>query len=134
MSAARTWTSRAMSAVPVLLMSLSGVMKLIGAPPVVHGFTEQFGYPLGTLVPIGVLEITCVVVYLIPRTAVLGAILMTGYLGGAVATHTRILDPSGIAPFVLGVLAWGGLYLREDRLRALLPFVAARGEPGRPKP
>jgi len=111
-----------MSAVPVALMTLSGVMKLSGASSVVHGFHDQFGYPVSTLVPIGVLELTCVVIYLIPRTAVLGAILMTGYLGGAVATHTRILDPSGIAPFVLGVLAWGGLYLREDRLKALIPF------------
>jgi hypothetical protein len=104
------------------MMVLSAVMKLLRPPQVVEAFVKQFGYSDSSLVPIGVLELACAVVYLIPRTAVLGAVLVTTFLGGAVATHVRIGDPSFIGPTVLGILAWLGLYLREPRLHELLPL------------
>jgi hypothetical protein len=103
-------------------MVMSGVMKLMHAPEVVRTFTSQFGYPESTLSTIGIIEIICVLIYAIPQTAVLGAILVTGYLGGAIATHTRISDPTLIGPLILGILAWIGLYLRDPRLHALIPF------------
>jgi DoxX-like family len=115
-----TWSGRVMSALPVLMMLLSGAMKVSHARPVLEGF-GKFGFPEATLTPIGLLEVACAIVYLIPRTRVLGAILITGYFGGAVATHTRILDPSGVGPFLLGVFAWGGLFLRDARIRGLIP-------------
>jgi hypothetical protein len=118
----KIWTGRVLSAIPVLMMGLSALMKLVRAPPVVQGMTEQFGYPPGLILPIGVVELTCVVLYVIPQTAVLGAVLLTGYLGGAIATHVRISDPSFVGPLILGVMAWAGLYLREGRLRPLLPL------------
>ena len=117
----RLWAGRIMTALPVLLLLVSGVMKLMKPPSIVQGFA-QFGYPEHLILGIGIAEIVCTVVYLIPRTSILGAILLTGYLGGATATHVRVGDPSFIAPAVLGVLVWGGLFLRDDRLRALLPL------------
>jgi hypothetical protein len=117
----KSWTGRVLSAIPVLLMIMSGAMKLTHAQQVVEGF-EKFGYPATALTPIGVAELTCVVVYLIPQTSVLGAILITGYLGGASATHARLSDPQLIAPIVLGIFAWLGLWLREPRLRELTPL------------
>jgi hypothetical protein len=101
-------------------------MKLVQPPPVIEAFTGTFGYPASTLVPIGILEIACVALYAFPPTAVLGAVMVTGYLGGAIATHVRVGDPF-VGPLVLGILAWAGLYLREPRLRALLP---RRSPPG----
>jgi DoxX-like protein len=115
------WAGRIASALPVLGMLFSGVVKLTGNLNVIETFTGRFGYPQQTLVPIGILEIACVVLYSIPRTAVLGAILTTAYLGGAVATHVRVQDPF-IPPIVFGILVWVGLYLREDRIRSLLPL------------
>ena len=115
------WTGRVLSALPVVAMTMSGVMKLSHAAGVVQGFA-QFGIPESLITPIGLMEVGCVVIYLLPPTAVLGAILMTGYLGGAVLTHLRAgQGPVALAPFVLGVLAWAGLWLRDLRLRALLP-------------
>ena len=114
---------RIMSALPVLLLLFSGIMKLTGMAAVLEGFAK-LGYPASLILGIGIVEIACVVLYVIPRTAVLGAILVTGYLGGAVATHVRIGDPflsQALGPFYLGVLVWGGLYLRDERLRALIP-------------
>src|SRR5439155_18027999 len=87
------WTGRILSALPILVMLLSGSMKLIRLPKVVDGFVRQFGYPENELLIIGVVEVTCALLYAIPRTAFLGAILVTGYLGGAIATHVRISDP-----------------------------------------
>jgi hypothetical protein len=114
------WAGRIMSALPVLLLLFSGVMKLMKPAPVVEGFVH-LGYPESLALGLGIVELACAVVYAIPRTAVLGAILLTGYLGGATATHLRIGEPI-IMPIVLGILVWGGLYLRDDRLRALLPL------------
>jgi hypothetical protein len=87
---------------------------------VVEGST-QLGWGEGLILGLGILELVCTVIFLMPQTAVLGAILLTGYLGGETATHVRIGDPF-FAPIVLGVLVWGGLYLRDARLRALLPL------------
>jgi hypothetical protein len=114
------WTGYLVSAIPVLMLLFSGVLKFV-KDPVVEEF-NRLGYGENLILVIGVLEISCTVVYLIPRTSVLGAILLTGYLGGATATHVRIGDPSFFAPFILGVLLWLGLYLRDSRLRALLPL------------
>jgi hypothetical protein len=117
------WAGRVMSALPAMLLLFSGIMKLTGMDAVLEGFAK-LGYPASLILGIGIVEIACVVLYVIPRTAVLGAILVTGYLGGAVATHVRVGDPlfsQALMPFYLGVLVWGGIYLRDDRLRALIP-------------
>jgi hypothetical protein len=117
------WAGFVLTAIPVLMMGLSGTMKLVGPAEVARDFVGKAGFPASTLVPIGLLELGCVILYLVPRTAVLGAVLVTGYLGGAVVTHVRIGDaPGAVAPALLGVLAWGGLYLRDARIRALLPL------------
>ena len=115
------WAGRVISAVPVLLMVFSAVLKLVRAASVVQGM-PRYGYPEGLIVTIGVLELLSCIVYLIPSTAVLGAILMTGYLGGATATNVRIGDPSYVMTVLLGVFVWGGLFFRDARLRALIPF------------
>ena len=98
-------------------------MKLV-KPQFVVDATVRLGYPENVIVPLGVVLLVCTVLYLVPRTSVLGAILLTGYLGGAVATHVRHEDsPFEIVfPFVLGALIWGGLVLREPRLRLVLPW------------
>jgi hypothetical protein len=114
------WAGYIISALPVLMLIVSGAMKLVKSVPVVEGFI-RFGYPESLAFGIGLVELACVAIYVIPRTSVLGAILLTGYLGGATATHLRIGDPF-FAPIVLGVLVWGGLFLRDARLRALLPL------------
>ncbi|MBS1789140.1 MAG: DoxX family protein [Acidobacteria bacterium] len=114
------WAGYILGALPVLMLLFSGVLKLVKPPALVEGFAH-LGYPISTALGIGILEITCTIIYLIPRTAVLGAILVAAYMGGAITTHLRIGEPF-ILQFLLGVLAWGGLYLRDPRLRALLPL------------
>jgi hypothetical protein len=115
------WTGRVMSAVPVLLTLLGAMMKVARVAPAVEGMTRA-GLAERLIVPIGILEIVCVVVYLIPRSSVLGAILLTGLLGGATVTNLRIGDPTWPIPVILGMMAWGGLYLRDVRLRSLIPL------------
>ena len=115
------WTGRVMSALPVLLILLGSVMKLMKHPSVLEGFART-GLPERLILPVGMIELVCVLVYLIPRTSVLGAILMTGLLGGATITTLRVGDPTYPMPVILGMLAWGGLYLRDVRLRALIPL------------
>ena len=120
----RLWTGRIMSALPALFLLVDGVGKLVKPAPVVEG-TVQLGYPESVLVGLGIVLLACTVLYVIPRTAVLGAILLTGYLGGAVATHVRVGSPLFshiLFPVYLAVLLWGGLYLRDERLRALIPL------------
>ena len=114
------WAGWGMSALPVLLLLFSGVMKLIKPATVVEGFVN-LGYPDSLALGIGIAELTSTVLYAIPRTSVLGAILLTGYLGGATASHVRIGEPFTMA-ILMGVLVWGGLSLRDERLRALLPL------------
>ncbi len=115
------WTGRVMSVLPVLLILLGCVMKLMKHPSVLEGFARA-GVPERLILPVGLIELVCVVLYLIPRTSVLGAILMTGLLGGATITTLRVGDPTFPMPVILGMLAWGGLYLRDVRLRALIPL------------
>ena len=115
-------TGRIISALPVLLLLLDGVMKLIKPAPVVDA-TVRLGYQETVIVPLGIVLLVCTVLYVIPRTSVLGAILLTGYLGGAVATHVRFFEGVFpiVFPIIFGVLIWGGLYLRDQRLRVLIP-------------
>lgn len=104
---------------PVLMLVFSAVMKIAKPPMVIDGFGHM-GWSVNDAVWLGVVELAVAVVYLIPRTAVLGAILVTGYLGGAIATTVR-LHEGWFMTFLFGVLAWAGLYLRDSRLRALIP-------------
>ena len=120
----RLWTGRIMSALPALFLLVDGVGKLVKPAPVVQG-TVQLGYPESVLLGLGIVLLSCTVLYVIPRTAVLGAILLTGYLGGAVATHVRVGSPLFshiLFPVYVAVLIWGGLYLRDEGLRALIPL------------
>jgi DoxX-like family len=120
-SKAALWTGRVMSALPAMLLLTSAVMKLMRLAPAVEGFARM-GVPEHLIVPVGLIELICVLVYLIPRSAILGAILMTGLLGGATITTLRVVDPSYPMPVVLGMLAWGGLWMRDSRLQTLIPF------------
>jgi hypothetical protein len=115
------WTSRVLSALPVLLILFGSILKLMKTAAVIEGFARS-GVPEKLILPVGLIELICVVVYLIPRTAVLGAILMTGLLGGATISGLRIADPTYPMPVILGMMAWGGLYLRDMRLRELIPL------------
>ena len=114
------WTGWVLSALPALLLLFSATMKLTKNQQAVDGF-KNFGYHDTANLGIGIVELACTVLYLIPRTAVLGAILLTGYMGGAIATHMRVGE-SFILQIMVGVILWGGLYLRDERLRALLPL------------
>ena len=115
------WAGRIISAIPVLLLLFSGTMKLARAAFVMDGF-KKFGYPEWQVPILGIVEIGCTIIYIIPGTSVLGAILLTGYLGGATATHVRASDPAFVGPIIVGMLVWLGLLLREIRLRPLLPL------------
>jgi hypothetical protein len=115
------WAGRIISTLPVLLLLLSAFMKLSKAPKAVEGFAKQ-GYPPNMVLILGVVEVTCAIIYVIPQTSVLGAILLTGYLGGAVDSHVRMSDPLFVMPLITGVLVWLGLLFRENRLRPLLPL------------
>ena len=124
LSKGRLWTGRIMSALPALFLLVDGVGKLVKPAPVVQG-TVQLGYPESVLVGLGIVLLSCTVLYVIPRTAILGAILLTGYLGGAIATHVRVGSPLFshiLFPVYVAVLLWGGIYLRDERLRALIPL------------
>ena len=114
------WGGYLISALPVLMLLFSGTMKVMKSAQAVEGFAH-FGYPDNVAFGIGVVELISTVLYVIPQTSVLGAILLTGYLGGATATHVRVGELF-IFPILLGVLVWGGLFLRDARLRALLPL------------
>ncbi|HEX7241795.1 MAG TPA: DoxX family protein [Longimicrobiaceae bacterium] len=117
-------TGRALSTLVVLFLLMDSGVKLVQAAPAVEA-TAQLGYPGSTVLPLGLLLLACTVLYVVPRTAVLGAVLLTGYLGGAVASHVRVENPlfsHTLFPVYLGVLLWGGLDLRDARVRALLPL------------
>ncbi len=118
------WAGRILTALPILFLLLDGVMKLFSPAPVVEGMIK-LGYPLSLTVTIGVILLISVVLYAIPRTSVLGAILLTGYLGGAVASNLRVGNPLFgyiLAPVYVALFIWGGLYFRDERLRALIPL------------
>jgi len=114
------WIGRGISGLMALVFLLSAVMKLVGGTSVEEGMAH-LGLPETMIVPLAILEITCVVIYLIPNTSVLGAILLAGYMGGAICTHWRVGDDF-FAQIIIGLLVWLGVYLREPRLRELIPL------------
>jgi len=123
-SKGKLWSARIMQGIAVVFLLWDTGIKLARESHAVEG-TIQLGYPDSSVVTIGIIELICLVLYLIPRTSIFGMILMTGYLGGAVATHLRLGNPlfSHILFSVyIAILLWGGIYLRDERLRALIPF------------
>jgi hypothetical protein len=112
---------RILSGIAVLFLAFDAAMKLLALPAAVEG-TTQLGYPASTLLPIGIIQLICLALYLIPRTAIIGAILWTGYLGGAIATHVRVGSPLFthiLFPIYVAALLWVGLWLRDRRVSAL---------------
>jgi hypothetical protein len=114
------WTGRVISGLIFALMAFSAAVKLSGMPEVAQGF-EKSGYPAKVLIPLGIIELACALVYAVPQTSVLGAILLTGYMGGAIATHVR-LEEGFVPQVIIGMLIWLGVFLRDARLRALIPL------------
>jgi len=114
------WVGRAFSALPAALILFSASLKITSSPMIVDPLGKA-GFSPGLVTAIGVLELACLAIYLVPPTAVLGALLLTGYLGGAVVTHLRVGQPFAM-PVVIGVLVWAGVYLRDARVRAILPL------------
>lgn len=114
------WIGRTISGAAALVFGISAAMKVKGGAEVTQGMAH-LGLPESLIVPLAALEVACVVIYLFPTTSVLGAILLTGYMGGAICTHLRVGDPVFVQ-VALGVLVWLGLYLRETRLRGLIPL------------
>jgi hypothetical protein len=117
------WAGRIISALAIVFLIFDSVIKVLNTTPAVES-TTQLGYPASMVVGIGVLELVCLAIYAIPRSSVLGAILLTGYLGGAIATQMRAGSPlfPVVFPIVIGALIWAGLFVREERLRALIPL------------
>jgi hypothetical protein len=116
------WASWLLSALGLFVLLTSLRWKLTRQPFYVAEW-RRIGYAESALLGIGLLQLTCVVLYLIPRTAVLGMVLLTGYLGGAIASYVRMREPYPVlVPLTTALLLWAGLYLREERLRSLLPF------------
>lgn len=116
------WVGRIITALIVLFMLVDGGGKAMKFAPYIEG-TTRLGYPVGLVVPLGILALVCTIVYAIPRTSVLGAILLTAYFGGATATHVRLSQPFYL-PVAFGILVWVALYLRDARLRALIPLTS----------
>jgi hypothetical protein len=114
------WAGRVLSALISIVFLVSAFMKIKGGPDVTEGI-RHLGLPESMLVPLAIVEASCAVIYLIPATAVVGAILLTGYIGGAMCTHWRVGDPF-VLHIVLGILVWLALYVRESRLKALIPL------------
>jgi uncharacterized membrane protein YphA (DoxX/SURF4 family) len=114
------WTGWILTVLAAGVFALSASMKFKGGPQVLQMF-DHLGWQPGALVPLGILELSCALLYLLPRVSVLGAIVLTGFLGGAIATHLRLGEPVVMHVFI-GLFIWGGLYLREPRLRELLPL------------
>jgi hypothetical protein len=122
----KLWTGRTFSALVVLFLIFDSVGKFLKPAPVVEGFA-RLGFPVNLSLAIGTILLACTILYAIPRTSILGAVLLTGYLGGAVASQLRVGEPLlgyVLFPVYFGILLWTGLYLREDRLRE---FIGLRG-------
>ena len=121
------WVGRILVALSALFLLFDAAGHLMVPAAVVEAF-NRLGYPISLSPVLAIIELVCLVAYLIPRTAILGAILLTGYLGGAVATHLRVHDPlfDTLFPIIFGVLVWAGLYLRDQRLRAYIPLTEPR--------
>ena len=131
----RRLSGRLLTGLSVLFLIFDGVIKLMNITPVVESFT-RLGYSVDIATAIGTLELLCLAVYLVPRTAPLGAVLLTGYLGGAIATHVRIGDPlfsHVLFPIYIAALLWSGLYLRNARLRQAIHSVMGRSTSNRPQ-
>jgi hypothetical protein len=115
-----------LSGLAIAFLVFDAIIKILKLAPAVQG-TAQLGFPTSDVLGIGVVELVCIAIYVIPRTSFLGAILLTGYLGGAIASHVRVGDPlfsHVLFPTYVATLIWGGLYLRDARLRALVPVRA----------
>ena len=119
----KLWAGRIISALAILFLLFDAITKLMKVAPVLEA-CARLGYPASLAVGIGTLLLACVVVYAIPGTSILGAILLTGYLGGAVAANVRVGDPlfETFFPVIFGVLTWAWIFLRDDRLRTLIPL------------
>jgi hypothetical protein len=115
------WTGRFVTALVFLFMLFDGGIKVLRMEPAVEG-TARLGYPTSLVLPIGVVALVCTFLYAIPRTSILGAVLLTGYLGGATATQVRVQDPWFFFPVAIGVMVWAGPFLMDERLRALIPL------------
>ena len=125
-SRTQIWTARILNGLAVAFLLFDAGMKLLRVPSAVEG-TVTLGYPPGSVFGIGVVQLVCVVLYIVPRTSILGAVLLTGYLGGAVATHVRVGNPlfsHVLFPTYIAALIWGSFYLRDARVRALVPLEA----------
>jgi DoxX-like family len=118
------WTGRIMGGLVAAFMVFDAVIHLMKPAPVLEAFAK-LGFPIRLAVPLGIIELVCVLLYVIPQTSILGAILLTGYLGGAIAIQLptgNSLFGEVLFPVYIGVMVWGGIYLRDDRLRTLIPF------------
>jgi hypothetical protein len=121
-------TGRVLSSIAVLFLLFDSVAKLLEVPPVVAG-SVALGYPAYTVFPLGLILLLCVAAYAVPATSALGAVLLTGYLGGAIATHVRVGNPlftHALFPIYVAAFVWGGLFLRDARLRAFVPWRGRR--------
>ena len=123
------WAGRILSGVAMLFLALDAAMKVLRIDAAVTGTTD-LGYQANVILPLGIVQLVCLALYAMPRTSILGAVLWTGYLGGAIATHVRIGNPLFthiLFPVYVAFMLWGGLWLRDRRIRALLPIVSAPG-------
>ena len=125
-SKAKLWTGRVITILTVIFLLFDAIVKVLNLPVAVEG-TTRLGYSARLVIYLGIVELICLVAYLFPHTAVLGAVLLTGYLGGATATQVRVEDPWFIFPVAIGVLLWVGLFLRDARLRHLYPLCPPKG-------
>jgi hypothetical protein len=122
-SRTKLWAGGTLSVLAILFLLMDAVMHLLKPAPVIQAFA-RLGYPLRLAVPLGILELVCIALYAVPRSSVLGAIVLTGYLGGAVATHVRAGSTlfEMVFPILIGGIVWAGILLREERLRAIFPL------------
>ena len=122
----KLWAGRIMSGLAVAFLIVDAGFKLV-QPPMAIQANAELGYSASVILPIGLIEIACLIVYLVPQTAVFGAVLWTGYLGGAIATHVRVGNPlfsHTLFPIYVALLIWGGIWLRDEKLRAVFPLRA----------
>jgi hypothetical protein len=115
------WTGRIISGLIVLFLLFGSIYGIVNAAKLAPD-SAKYGYPEGAMLKIQITLIVCALIYAFPRTSVLGAILLTGYLGGAVATHVRVSEPQFVVPIIVAVLAWAGIFLRDEKLRSLIPL------------